>query len=72
MFGNRKTQRGPNARQDLSVTLEELYNGAKKDYTISRNVLFIIKINHNSHSMYYLEWINKINVIKAEFSTFLI
>ena len=39
MFGNRKTQRGPNAYQELPVTLEDLYNGAKKSFTINRNVI---------------------------------
>ena len=39
MFGNKKTQKGPNAKSDLSVSLEELYNGASKEYTINRNVI---------------------------------
>ena len=39
MWGNRKTQKGPNAQKDLPVTLEELYNGATKEFTINRNVI---------------------------------
>lgn len=31
--------KGPNAYADISVSLEELYNGANKDMTIHRNVL---------------------------------
>jgi DnaJ-related protein SCJ1 len=37
MWGNR--QRGPNAYSDVPVTLEELYNGADKEMTYSRNVI---------------------------------
>jgi DnaJ-related protein SCJ1 len=37
MWGNR--QRGPNAYSDIQVTLEELYNGAHKEMTYTRNVI---------------------------------
>jgi len=36
---NQNINKGPNARADIAVTLEELYNGATKEMTIQRNVL---------------------------------
>lgn len=38
-WGNKKSNKGPNAKAEIRVTLEELYNGAIKDYTISKNVI---------------------------------
>jgi len=32
-------RRGPNARADMKVTLEDLYNGVVKEMSIQRNIL---------------------------------
>lgn len=40
MWGNRRgLQKGPNANSDITVTLEELYNGNNKEFTIKKNVI---------------------------------
>lgn len=38
-FGGGGPQRGPDIGIDMPVTLEELYNGAKKEAQIARNVI---------------------------------
>ena len=39
IFGNKLSKKGPNAAANIEVTLEDLYNGAIKEYTIQKNVL---------------------------------
>jgi DnaJ-class molecular chaperone len=40
MWGNRRGMpKGPNANSEIQVSLEELYNGSTKEFTIKKNVL---------------------------------
>jgi DnaJ-related protein SCJ1 len=39
MYGNRKTQRGPNYKADISVSMADLYNGAQREYTFNRKIV---------------------------------
>ena len=38
-WGNKRSNRGPNAKAEIKVTLEELFSGTTKDYTITKNVI---------------------------------
>lgn len=40
-FGNGRQglAKGPDANAEIIVTLEELYNGAQKEFTIKKNIL---------------------------------
>ncbi len=40
MWGNRVSNKGPDSKSDIKITLEELYNGSTKEFTFTKNVLW--------------------------------